>query len=64
MMTDKLNDIQETAVRLNVSPWTVRRLIDRGHVRSVNIGRRVLVSEREIQRVIAHGAGGRKRRER
>ena len=55
MVADKLNDIRETANRLNVSPWTIRRLIDRGHVRSVNIGRRVLVSESEILRLIKNG---------
>jgi excisionase family DNA binding protein len=59
-MTDKLNSIVETASRLRVSPWTVRRLIDRAELRGVRVGRRVLVSEREILRVIKHGAGGRK----
>ena len=55
MITDRLNDIRQTAARIGVSPWTVRRLIDRGHVRSVNIGRRVLVSESEILRLIKNG---------
>jgi excisionase family DNA binding protein len=62
MTNDRLNDIRQTAIRLNVSPWTVRRLIDRAELRGVRIGRRVLVSEREILRIIEHGTGGRKRR--
>jgi len=55
-MTDKLNDIRTTAERIGVSPWTVRRLIKRGEVRAVRIGqRRVLVSEKEILRLVAKG---------
>jgi excisionase family DNA binding protein len=61
-VTDKLHNIRATAARLAISPWTVRRLVDRGHLQGVRVGRRVLVSEREILRVIRHGAGGRKRR--
>jgi excisionase family DNA binding protein len=62
MTNDRLHDIREAAARLAVSPWTVRRLIDRAELRGVRVGRRVLVSEREILRVIQHGTGGRKRR--
>jgi len=54
-MTDKLNDIRTTAGRIGVSPWTVRRLIRRGHLRGVHVGRRILVSEKEIIRVIRQG---------
>lgn len=59
-MTDKLNNILETASRLRVSPWTIRRLVDRGELRGVRIGRRVLVSEREILRIIRNGTKRRK----
>jgi excisionase family DNA binding protein len=58
-MTNKLHDLRETAARLAVSPWTVRRLADRGDLRVVHVGRRVLVSESEILRVIRHGCGNR-----
>lgn len=54
-MTDRLRSIQEAADRLGISPWTVRRLADRGELRSVRMGRRVLISEREIVRVINNG---------
>lgn len=56
LVTDRLHDIRETAARIGVSPWTVRRLIKRGEVRAVRVGRRrVLVSEKEIRRVIDNG---------
>jgi excisionase family DNA binding protein len=57
-MTDQLHSIRDAAARLAISPWTVRRLANRGELRVVRLGRRLLVSEREIMRVIRHGAGG------
>jgi excisionase family DNA binding protein len=42
--TDRLHDIRHTALLMGVSPWTVRRLINRGQLRGVRRGRRVLVS--------------------
>jgi excisionase family DNA binding protein len=59
-MIEKLNSIRDAAARLAISPWTLRRFIDRGELRGVRVGRRVLVSEREILRVIQHGTGGRR----
>lgn len=58
-VTDQLHSIREAAARLSISPWTVRRLIDRAELRGVRVGRRVLVSEREILRVIRFGCGHR-----
>jgi excisionase family DNA binding protein len=60
MVTDKLNSILEAANRLRVSPWTVRRLINRAELRGVRIGRRLLISERELLRVIRNGTKRRK----
>lgn len=62
MTNDRLHDIREAAARLAISPWSVRRLIDRAELRGVRLGRRLLVSESEIIRVIQHGTGGRKRK--
>lgn len=54
--TDQLRSIQEAADRLSVSVWTLRRAVRRGEIRVTRIGRRrVLVSEKEIQRLIVHG---------
>lgn len=58
---ERLNDLQETADRIRCSPWTVRRLIDQGHIRAIRIGRRLLVSESEIARVMREGASNQAR---
>lgn len=54
---EQLNDISETSKRLKISTFTTRRLIKAGHLRAVRIARRVLVPERELQRVITEGCG-------
>jgi len=54
---DRLNDVQETARRLSVSAFTVRRLIKGAHLKAVRVGKRVLVAESEVERVIEQGAG-------
>lgn len=50
---DSLNDYRATAMRLAVSRTTVERLVRRGELKAVHIGRRVLVSDLEIARFIA-----------
>ena len=62
VVTDQLHSIRDAAARLAISPWTVRRLINRRDLQGVRVGRRVLISEKELLRVIRHGAGDRKRR--
>jgi excisionase family DNA binding protein len=57
---DRLHNIREAAARLAISPWTVRRLADRGDLRVVRLGRRLLVSESEILRLIRNGTKRRK----
>jgi excisionase family DNA binding protein len=53
---DQLRSVQEAADRLAISPWTLRRAIRRGEVHAVRVGlRRILISEREIVRVIDKG---------
>lgn len=52
-MTDVLLTVPETAERLRVSRRTVERLIDAGRIRPVRIGRRVLVTERELAVYVA-----------
>jgi excisionase family DNA binding protein len=54
-MAEKLISIGTAAERLGVSSYTVRRLIERGELRSVHVGRRVLLPESEINRICQHG---------
>ncbi len=51
--------VPEAAERLRVSRRTVERLIRDGRIRPVRIGRRVLVTEREVGAFIALCAGRR-----
>ena len=50
-----LKSVEEAAVLLGISPWTVRAYIREGKLRPVRLGRRVLVSEEELERLIAEG---------
>jgi hypothetical protein len=52
-----LKSIRQTAEAWGVSVYTVRRLAAAGLVRTVTLGRRRLVPEGEIVRVIATGIG-------
>ncbi len=61
-MAETLRGIGEVAKLFGVSHFTIRRLIDGGHIRAVNIGTRWLIPNAEIERVIAQGAGIPRRR--
>jgi excisionase family DNA binding protein len=50
-----LKSIREAATTLGVSVHTVRRLAAAGCLRTVTVGRRRLVSEGEIDRIVATG---------
>ena len=50
-----LKSIQQAANTWGVSVYTVRRLAAAGLVRTVRVGRRRLVSESEIDRIVATG---------
>lgn len=50
-----LKSIQQAANTWGVSVYTVRRLAAAGFVRTVTVGRRRLVSENEIERIVAMG---------
>lgn len=45
--------VPEAAERLRVSPRTVRRLIASGELRPVRIGRRTVLTERELEAFLA-----------
>lgn len=50
-----LKSVVEAAEVLRISPWTVRSYIHDGKLNPVRIGRRVLLSEDELERLIAEG---------
>jgi excisionase family DNA binding protein len=59
-MTDAqecLASVEEVSRRLSVSTFTTRRLIKTKQLRAVRVGKRVLVPQAEIERVIAQGCG-------
>ncbi len=55
-----LKTLTEAGEILGVSYFTVRRLVLAGHLSSVNIGARIMVSEAEIFRVASQGTGPRR----
>ena len=63
-MADTLRGIGDVAKLFGVSHFTIRRLIDGGHIHAVNIGTRWLIPNAEIERIIATGAGIPRRRKR
>jgi excisionase family DNA binding protein len=54
---DRLNGVDESSRRIGVSQFTTRRLIKSGHLKAVRVGKRLLIPESEIERVIAQGCG-------
>lgn len=50
-----LKSMREAAAELGISTCTTRRLAAKGLVRTVTVGRRRLVSEVEINRIVAAG---------
>jgi excisionase family DNA binding protein len=56
-MHERLQSVEEVSKRLAVSSFTTRRLIKTKQLRAVRVGKRVLVAESEIDRVIAQGCG-------
>jgi excisionase family DNA binding protein len=52
---EALLSIERAAQVLGISPWTVRRYIATRKIRSVRIGRRVLLEQEELQRIVDDG---------
>jgi excisionase family DNA binding protein len=53
----KLLSIEAAAELLSISKWTVRSYIRNGKLRPVRIGRRVLLAEAELERLITESQG-------
>jgi excisionase family DNA binding protein len=54
----KLLSIDEVSQALGVSTFTVRRLVKGGKLHSVRVGKRLLLPETEVARVVAEGCEG------
>ncbi len=48
-----LKSVEEAAVLLAISPWTVRGYVREGKLKAVRLGRRVLLEEAELERFVA-----------
>ena len=59
---EQLFGIAHGALTMGVSKDTVRRLADKGEIRTVYVGARRLIPASEIERVISLGAGPRSRK--
>jgi excisionase family DNA binding protein len=57
MSVEPLQSIESSATWLGISPWTVRKRVRQGQIRTVRIGRRVLIEPDEIRRIIEEGRG-------
>jgi excisionase family DNA binding protein len=49
--------VREAGNALGLSPWTIRRYITDGKMRTVRLGRRVLVEPSECLRLVEEGRG-------
>jgi excisionase family DNA binding protein len=55
---EALLDVKSAAHLLSLSPWTVRKLISNGQIQPIRLGRRVLVEQAELERLIARRRQG------
>jgi excisionase family DNA binding protein len=54
---ERLISVEETSKWLSVSTFTTRRLVKSGQLRSVRVGKRLLIPLSEVERVITQGCG-------
>jgi excisionase family DNA binding protein len=52
-----LKSVEEAAGLLGISPWTIRGYIRDGKLKPVRLGRRVLLAEDELERLVAQSQG-------
>lgn len=52
---EKLFDVHAAAETLSISVWTVRSYIRDGKLKPVRLGRRVLLEQAELERLVADG---------
>lgn len=54
---ERLHSVEEVSKRLAVSTFTTRRLIKAKQLLAVRVGKRVLVPQSEVDRVMTRGCG-------
>jgi excisionase family DNA binding protein len=52
-----LRSVKQAAELLGISHWTVRAYIRDGKLQTVRLGRRVLLTEEELERLVAENSG-------
>lgn len=52
-----LYTIEDAAVLLSLSPWTIRRHQAQGNIKVVNIGRAIRIPATELDRIATEGLG-------
>ena len=52
---ERLLDVESVAGLLGISAWTVRKWLSTHKLRSVRLGRRVLIEPSEVRRLIEEG---------
>lgn len=52
---EPLISVEQAADVLGVSPWTIRKWISTNRIRIVRLGRRVLLEQSELRRIIEGG---------
>jgi excisionase family DNA binding protein len=57
-MTAMAVSLQEAAKMLSVSIWTLKKLVKEKNLRSVRIGRRVVIQVSELERFLSGKANG------
>ena len=50
-----LKSVEEAAALLGISKWTVRGYIRQGKLNAVRLGRRVLLTEDELEKLVDQG---------
>jgi excisionase family DNA binding protein len=53
---ERVYSVPEAAKALGgISPWTLRAWLSRGWLQRTKLGRRTMISERELERFVKHG---------
>lgn len=54
---NKLYSVQEVAEKLNLSEQTVRKLIKKGEIQSIRLGKNIRITTSELHRIVENTQG-------